>query len=108
MFLQTVHVLEIPTLYKILNEIKENFSFSPSTPYAVSRASCDLHLKSFYNYRKAWFERGANLIPGDKPLSINCELVSTCNLACSMCYTISEKFQASPDCCNLAFGVKPS
>ena len=49
MFLQTVHVLEIPTLYKILNEIKENFSFSPSTPYAVSRASCDLHLKSFYN-----------------------------------------------------------
>tara|TARA_B100000953_G_scaffold277296_1_gene252035 strand:- start:573 stop:1169 length:597 start_codon:yes stop_codon:yes gene_type:complete len=30
MFLQTVHVLEIPTLYKILNEIKENFSFKIS------------------------------------------------------------------------------
>ena len=30
MFLQTVHVLEIPTLYKILNEIKENFSFEIS------------------------------------------------------------------------------
>ena len=30
MFLQTVHVLEIPTLYKIFNEIKENFSFKIS------------------------------------------------------------------------------
>ena len=30
MFLQTVYVLEIPTLYKILNEIKENFSFKIS------------------------------------------------------------------------------
>ena len=30
MFLQTVHVLEISTLYKILNEIKENFSFKIS------------------------------------------------------------------------------
>ena len=30
MFLQTVHVLEIPTLYKILNEIKENFFFKIS------------------------------------------------------------------------------
>jgi len=30
MFLQTVHILEIPTLYKILNEIKENFSFKIS------------------------------------------------------------------------------
>ena len=28
--------------------IKENFNFSPSTPYAVSRAACDLHLKSFF------------------------------------------------------------
>jgi len=29
--------------------IKENFNFSPSTPYAVSRAACDLHLKSFHD-----------------------------------------------------------
>ena len=27
--------------------------------------------------------------------SINCELVSTENLGCSMCYTISEEFQSS-------------
>ena len=28
--------------------IKENYHFSPSTPYAVSRAACDLHLLSFF------------------------------------------------------------
>ena len=28
--------------------LKENYNFSPSTPYAVSRAACDLHLLSFY------------------------------------------------------------
>ncbi|MDC3336112.1 GDP-mannose 4,6-dehydratase, partial [Opitutales bacterium] len=28
--------------------VSENFNFAPSTPYAVSRAACDLHLKSFY------------------------------------------------------------
>ena len=29
--------------------IVENFHFNPSTPYAVSRAACDLHLKSFFD-----------------------------------------------------------
>ncbi len=43
--------------------ISENFNFAPSTPYAVSRASCDLHLMSFY---KAYnfpviFTRAANV-----------------------------------------------
>ena len=43
--------------------IKENYNFSPSTPYAVSRAACDLHLLSFY---KAYsfpvvFTRAANV-----------------------------------------------
>ncbi len=28
--------------------IKENFNFEPNSPYAVSRAACDLHLKSFH------------------------------------------------------------
>lgn len=49
--------------------IKENFNFSPSTPYAVSRASCDLHLMSFF---KAYsfpvvFTRSANVYgPGQQ------------------------------------------
>lgn len=49
--------------------IKENFTFAPSTPYAVSRAACDLHLMSFY---KAYnfpvvFTRAANVYgPGQQ------------------------------------------
>jgi len=43
--------------------IKESFYFAPSTPYAVSRAACDLHLMSFF---KAYdfpvvFTRAANV-----------------------------------------------
>lgn len=43
--------------------IKENYNFSPSTPYAVSRASCDMHLLSFfkaYNF-PVIFTRAANV-----------------------------------------------
>jgi len=49
--------------------IKERFDFNPSTPYAVSRAACDLHLMSFF---KAYgfpvvFTRAANVYgPGQQ------------------------------------------
>ena len=49
--------------------IREDTQFSPSTPYAVSRAACDLHLMSFY---KAYgfpvvFTRAANVYgPGQQ------------------------------------------
>lgn len=49
--------------------VKEHFNFAPSTPYAVSRAACDLHLMSFY---KAYdfpvvFTRTANVYgPGQQ------------------------------------------
>jgi len=49
--------------------ISENFNFNPSTPYAVSRASCDMHLKSFfaaYNFPVV-FTRAANVYgPGQQ------------------------------------------
>jgi len=49
--------------------VKENFNFDPSTPYAVSRASCDLHLNSFfkaYNFPVV-FTRAANVYgPGQQ------------------------------------------
>ena len=49
-----------------INEEKE---FSPSTPYAVSRAACDMHLKSFqeaYNFPVV-FTRAANVYgPGQQ------------------------------------------
>lgn len=49
----------------------------------------------FKEYREEWFRRPKEFDAGDKPLAVNCELVSTCNLACTMCYTITDKFQNS-------------
>ena len=49
--------------------IKENFHFAPSTPYAVSRAACDLHLMSFFNAYgfPVCFTRAANVYgPGQQ------------------------------------------
>lgn len=48
---------------------KENFYFAPSTPYAVSRASCDLHLISFFRVYDfpVVFTRAANVYgPGQQ------------------------------------------
>jgi dTDP-glucose 4,6-dehydratase len=49
--------------------IIENKKFAPSTPYAVSRASCDLHLESFFNAYNfpVVFTRAANVYgPGQQ------------------------------------------
>ncbi len=51
------------------NWTKEHFHFKPSTPYAVSRAACDLHLMSFFKtYRfPVIFTRAANVYgPGQQ------------------------------------------
>ena len=44
-------------------------------------------------YREEWHRRPKECDPGDFPLAVCCELVSTCNLACSMCYTITDDFE---------------
>ena len=64
-----VHVTT-PEVYGSTDEwLKESYNFSPSTPYAVSRAACDLHLKSFfdaYNFPVV-FTRAANVYgPGQQ------------------------------------------
>jgi dTDP-glucose 4,6-dehydratase len=49
--------------------IKESFQFAPSTPYAVSRAACDLHLMSFFRAYQfpVCFTRAANVYgPGQQ------------------------------------------
>ena len=49
--------------------IKEHNHFIPSTPYAVSRAACDLHLQSFYEAYgfPVVFTRAANVYgPGQQ------------------------------------------
>ena len=49
--------------------IKENHNFNPTTPYSVSRASCDQHLLSFFKAYKfpVVFTRAANVYgPGQQ------------------------------------------
>lgn len=65
-----VHVTT-PEVYGNTNGwIKENFNFNPSTPYAVSRAACDLHLMSFFKAYKfpVVFTRAANVYGPGQPL----------------------------------------
>ena len=53
-----------PEVYGSTNKkIKEFFNFNPSTPYAVSRASTDMHLKILYSYYNfpVIFTRAANI-----------------------------------------------
>ena len=47
-----VHV-STPEVYgNCAGQITESTPFNPSTPYAVSRAACDLHLQTFFNQYK--------------------------------------------------------
>lgn len=65
-----VHVTT-PEVYGSTDQgwIKESYQFNPSTPYAVSRAACDLHLLSFlkaYDFPVV-FTRAANVYgPGQQ------------------------------------------
>ena len=51
--------------------------------------------KLYKEYRTAWWQRATEYKHGEAPLALIVELVSTCNLACSMCFTITDKFQNS-------------
>ena len=58
-----IHVTTPEVYGNIKNKTKENFSFNPSTPYAVSRATLDMHLKKYYEKFKLpiIFTRTANV-----------------------------------------------
>ena len=49
--------------------------------------------QTYQTYREEWHRRADELDAGDKPLAVICELVSSCNLHCEMCYTITPEFQ---------------
>ncbi len=58
-----VHV-STPEVYgNCIGQVTESTPFNPSTPYAVSRAACDLHLRTFFNQYKfpVVFTRAANV-----------------------------------------------
>lgn len=61
--------------------IKEDTTFNPTTPYAVSRAACDLHLQSFYKAYKfpVIFTRAANVFgPGQQLYRIIPRTILSC------------------------------
>lgn len=64
-----VHV-STPEVYgNCTGKIGELTPFNPSTPYAASRAACDLHLRTFFNHYKfpVVFTRSANVYgPGQQ------------------------------------------
>ncbi|MFH1777345.1 MAG: SDR family oxidoreductase [Candidatus Omnitrophota bacterium] len=64
-----VHV-STPEVYgNCTGKVIESMLFNPSTPYAASRAACDLHLNTFFNYYKfpVVFTRAANVCgPGQQ------------------------------------------
>ena len=69
-----VHVTT-PEVYGSTDQgwINEEQKFSPSTPYAVSRACCDLHLMSFFKSYifPVVFTRAANVYgPGQAPIFV--------------------------------------
>ena len=69
-FLKKYIHISTPEVYGNTSKwISENNNFSPSTPYAVSRAACDLHLLSFFKTYKfpVIFTRAANVYgPGQQ------------------------------------------
>jgi len=52
-------------------------------------------LSRYEAYRREWHRRSADMDAGGSPLAVIIELVSTCNLACEMCYTRTPEFQES-------------
>jgi MoaA/NifB/PqqE/SkfB family radical SAM enzyme len=61
--------------------------------YIRAQFKTEDELKRYRWYREEWYRRAKEFDPGEIPLSVTCELVSTCNLGCSMCYTITPEFQ---------------
>lgn len=54
----------------------------------------DEERSQYKSYREQWYRRARDYDAGSAPLAVTCELVSSCNLNCPMCYTITEEFQA--------------
>jgi len=63
--------------------VTENFNFNPSTPYAVSRAACDLHLMSFLrliNSQLYLLVQQMFMVPGNSCTELFLELCSARDL----------------------------
>ena len=62
-FIKNLLILQLRGLWKYRQLVKRSFSFNPSTPYALSRAATDFHLKLIFKVDKfpVVFTRTANV-----------------------------------------------
>ena len=79
-----------------VNETQYSFD-TPERELTFQRAQfpTEEEWRRYGEYREEWYRRAKEFDPGDAPLAVICELVSTCNLACPMCYTNTEEFKYS-------------
>ena len=77
--------------------MKLHFSSNVASESALSfdnLTNSSLDKETYKLYRSEWYRRAKEFDPGPAPLAVVCELVSTCNLGCSMCYTITDEFKS--------------
>ena len=72
--------------YHYSSEEKEN-------DFVKSQFKTSEEFIKYQEYRKEWHRRADKIDSGVVPLAVICELVSTCDLKCEMCYTNTPEFQ---------------
>lgn len=60
--------------------------------FIASQFTTEAEREKYWWYRNEWHRRAKEFDPGPAPLAVTCELVSSCDLACTMCYTITDEF----------------
>jgi MoaA/NifB/PqqE/SkfB family radical SAM enzyme len=76
-----------------VNQIQYEFdSAEREASFISSQFSTEKEREKYLWYRNEWHRRPKEFDPGPAPLAVTCELVSSCDLACSMCYTITNEF----------------
>lgn len=76
-----------------VNQVQYEFdSAQREKSFIESQFKTQEELDRYWEYRNEWHRRAKEFNPGDAPLAVTCELVSSCDLACTMCYTITKEF----------------
>jgi len=76
-----------------VNDVQYEFDSSEREySFINSQFPTEEEKQKYWSYRNEWHRRAKEFDPGPAPLAVTCELVSSCDLACSMCYTITNEF----------------
>ena len=81
-----------------LNSSESTYHYSSKEDekdFIESQFQTPAEMSRYLEYREEWHRRADEMDTGCFPLAVICELVSTCNLDCEMCYTMTQEFQDS-------------